>query len=264
MHWGSHILRYAIRSEVLIKYVHKNFKRILLLPLLIEHGVVFNLLKSLFLLQLFSFEAALLALYQLKVENSFSIIRCVSGCSLHSIMFVIWAWLPRLSASDASVPLLPGAQCPGYCSLPVSWHPRPPPSRPLLSGRHRLHSRTIVIISSASYLHQHAWLGCKYFETVCSILILIQSHYSRQAVLSITRWETGWNMESDIQDHNSGDVVIIPDELSSCDRSLSGNSLQISLQHVWPASRRLWGTIAHLPRWSRSLLNKTFPQNCSR
>ena len=83
------ILRYAIRSEVLIKYVHKNFKRILLLPLLIEHGVVFNLLKSLFLLQLFSFEAALLALYQLKVENSFSIIRCVSGCSLHSIMFVI-------------------------------------------------------------------------------------------------------------------------------------------------------------------------------
>ena len=149
MHWGSHILRYAIRSEVLIKYVHKNFKRILLLPLLIEHELVFNLLKSLFLLQLFSFEAALLALYQL--SKSWELFFHYPLC----LGLLTWLnYVCDMSVTPPSVPLLPGGQCPGYCSLPVSWHPRPPPSRPLLSGRHRLHSRTIVIISSASYLHQ--------------------------------------------------------------------------------------------------------------
>ena len=157
--------------------------------------------------------------------------------------------------------LLAAPECPGYCSLCLSpdiSRPPPQPASPLLaaSGHSLAHNSHNIL--PVSYLHHHKMPGLdvNILKDCAPYWYYIQSHYS--GLLSITRWETGWNMESDIQDHNSGDVVIIPDELSSCDRSLSDNSLQISLHYVWLASRRLWGTIAHLPRWSRSLLNKTF------
>lgn len=178
MHWRSHILRYAIRRGELIKYVHKNFKRRLPLTLLIKHGRVFNVLKS--VSYKFIFIATFLlwgphftltALYQLKVGNSFSIINSMSGCSLRSIMFVIWAWLS---------PVLP----PG-CSwvsrllfpLPVCWRPPPQPASPLLAATghslaHNSHNILSVSLIFTSASSQNAWLGCKYFESVCSILIL--------------------------------------------------------------------------------------------
>ena len=209
-------------------------------------------------MQLFSFEPSLYfnSTFSDKSWELFFHYPLMSGCSLRSIMFVIWAWLSPYPPSSLllSVP----ATVPSACLLTS---PGPRPSRPLPSWPPpATHSRTIVIISSpwVSYLHHHKMPGLdvNILKDCAPYWYYIQSHYS--GLLSITRWETGWNMESDIQDHNSGDVVIIPDELSSCDRSLSDNSLQISLHYVWPASRRLWGTIAHLPRWSRSLLNKTF------
>ena len=106
-------------------------------------------------------------------------------------------------------------------------------------------SRTIVIISPQSHIHsaapKHHW--CKYFERVRLILIL-HSIPLLQAVISITRWETRWNMaSSDTSGENvqlflmNYPPVITPSMITVCSPNIM--------------SARLWGTIAHLPRSSR-------------
>ena len=67
---------------------------------------------------------------------------------------------------------------------PAPAQPASPLWPPSPSLAHNSHNILSLIFTSASSLNtKYAWLGCKYFERVCSILILIQSHYSRQAAI---------------------------------------------------------------------------------